>query len=351
MENTRNKMALIVGAIIVILAGLWYWLTPVECLMKIKVTIGNDGVKSAVANNPTNIGFRMNGAARALNSQYHIIETARKYMRQKPDCSMEKAQKLFRCVQIEQDKADARIWNIKSVARTSEEARLIAEVYSESLIKYFRDEQVGLNRKMMSWFDQQIYHKRKRGECVAELEKVKHIVLRQEEGRAVDIVKTDEVEIKRKCSILSSGWLLFFAGESRYEGNLDFIFSYSDENAQIENERMTQQVNSSVGKFLTKVSLQRTLMRFIEKNVEYSNLKEVVSNAVLGCKIKCVDRNNHVYRFEIVAPSKKLSEKIVKFVVLAYPKSLVERKKNLQNREWKRKRTRKTFSFLKTPTR
>ena len=108
-------------------------------------------------------------------------------------------------------------------------------------------------------------------------------------------------------------FLLFcFAVNSKYEADLDFRFSYADENAQIENERMTQQVNSSVGKFLTKVSLQRTLMRFIEKNVEYSNLKEVVSNAVLECKIKCVDRNNHVYRFEIVAPSKKLSEKQLK---------------------------------------
>jgi hypothetical protein len=121
--------------------------------------------------------------------------------------------------------------------------------------------------------------------------------------------------------------LLFcFAVNSKYEADLDFRFSYADENAQIENERMTQQVNSSVGKFLTKVSLQRTLMRFIEKNVEYSNLKEVVSNAVLGCKIKCVDRNNHVYRFEIVAPSKKLSEKIVKFVFLTCQKSLEDRR-------------------------
>ena len=120
--------------------------------------------------------------------------------------------------------------------------------------------------------------------------------------------------------------LFWLAVNSKYEADLDFRFSYADENAQIENERMTQQVNSSVGKFLTKVSLQRTLMRFIEKNVEYSNLKEVVSNAVLECKIKCVDRNNHVYRFEIVAPSKKLSEKIVKFVFLTCQKSLEDRR-------------------------
>ena len=64
----------------------------------------------------------------------------------------------------------------------------------------------------------------------------------------------------------------------------------------------------------------------IRINQKYSNLKEVVSNAALECKIKCVDRNNHVYRFEIVAPSKKLSEKIVKFVFLTCQKSLEDRR-------------------------
>ena len=121
--------------------------------------------------------------------------------------------------------------------------------------------------------------------------------------------------------------LLFcFAVNSKYEADLDFRFSYADENTQIENERMTQQENGSVRKFLTKVSLQRTVIRFLENNMEYSNLKEVVSNAVLGCKIKCIDRNRHIYRFEIVAPSKKLSEKIVRFVFLTCQKSLEDRR-------------------------
>jgi hypothetical protein len=58
--------------------------------------------------------------------------------------------------------------------------------------------------------------------------------------------------------MLSVAWLLFFAGESKYEANLDFVFSCADENAQIENERMKRQIETSRKRFLSKTSLQRT---------------------------------------------------------------------------------------------
>ena len=137
----------------------------------------------------------------------------------------------------------------------------------------------------------------------------------------------------RRIKLLMWAWLtltvvclLFWvATKVKYEANLDFRFSYVDENVQIETERMTQQVEGAVRKFLTKVSLQRTSVRFCKNVIEYSMMKEVVSNAVLECKIKCVDRKKHVYRLEIVAPSKMLAEKIVKFVFSACQKSLEDR--------------------------
>ena len=57
---------------------------------------------------------------------------------------------------------------------------------------------------------------------------------------------------------------------------LDFCFSYADENAQIDNERMRWQTEGSVKKFLSEVSLQRIWRQFCENNVDYYISKEVV---------------------------------------------------------------------------
>ena len=126
------------------------------------------------------------------------------------------------------------------------------------------------------------------------------------------------------CSILSATWL-FVAGGIKYEAILDFCFSYADENAQIDNERMRWQTEGSVKKFLTEVSLQRIWRQFCENNVDYYISKEVVSNVVFGCEIKGVDKEMHMYQIKLVAPSKMLADKTVQFIFLTYQKSLEER--------------------------
>ena len=129
------------------------------------------------------------------------------------------------------------------------------------------------------------------------------------------------------CLMLSvAWWLLLFAGESKYEANLDFVFSCADENAQIENERMKRQIETSRKRFLSKTSLQRTVMQFCENNMEYSSRKEVVSNVVFECEMNSVEKNRHIYRIKLVAPSKILAEKILKFVFATYQKALEERR-------------------------
>ena len=126
------------------------------------------------------------------------------------------------------------------------------------------------------------------------------------------------------CSILSATWL-FVAGGIKYEAILDFCFSYADEKAQIDNERMRWQTEGSVKKFLTEVSLQRIWRQFCENNVDYYISKEVVSNVVFGCEIKGVDKERHMYQIKLVAPSKMLADKTVQFIFLTYQKSLEER--------------------------
>ncbi len=125
--------------------------------------------------------------------------------------------------------------------------------------------------------------------------------------------------------VLSVVWLLLFPGASEYEANLDFVFSCADENAQIENERMSRQIEDSLRRFLTKTSLQRTSVRFCENYIEYSALREIVSNVVFECAINCIDKECHRYRLKLIAPSRMLAEKMVKFVFASCQKTMKDR--------------------------
>jgi hypothetical protein len=50
---------------------------------------------------------------------------------------------------------------------------------------------------MLAWFDQQIYHRRKRNDNAFDLEKAKHDRLRKEQARVIKIKKNCDLKIKR----------------------------------------------------------------------------------------------------------------------------------------------------------
>ena len=202
MKKLHEKKILAVGSIIVFFVMLWSWIVPVECELTIRATIGDCNPKTISAEDLSPVAFLVKGAAELLRSQCFIDELARKYIQLQPNCPMDRAKKMLRNVRVEQNKSDAMLWNVKTVAQSVKEARTIVDFYSERIIEHFTEDRMRLERKITAWFDQQKYHKARRNENVAELENAKRNALMQEQSRSVRVIKTDIVKVRRK-------WLWF----------------------------------------------------------------------------------------------------------------------------------------------
>jgi hypothetical protein len=202
MQKRRNEIYFAVGAIILAVAALWYWMMPVECVSEIQVSIGDENAEVSTSKDISDVVFRMNSAVEYIEGRSSISNLVEKYVLQNPDCPVNKAYRLLENVHVEQEEKIRNVWTVKAIAQTSKEAKNVAEFYVERIIQYFSEEQNRFERKMLAWFDQQIYHRRKRNDNALDLEKAKHDRLRKEQARVIKIKKNCDLKIKR----LFFGW-------------------------------------------------------------------------------------------------------------------------------------------------
>ena len=202
MQKRRNEIYFAVGAIILAIAALWYWMMPVECVSEIQVSIGDENAEASTSKDISDVVFRMNSAVEYIEGRSSISNLVEKYVLQNPDCPVNKAYRLLENVHVEQEEKIRNVWTVKAIAQTSKEAKNVAEFYVERIIQYFSEEQNRFERKMLAWFDQQIYHRRKRNDNALDLEKAKHDRLRKEQARVIKIKKNCDLKIKR----LFFGW-------------------------------------------------------------------------------------------------------------------------------------------------
>ena len=201
MINKIHIMSSVV-AMTVIIAALWYWMMPVECVSEIQVSIGDENAEVSTSNDISAVVFRMNSAIEYIEGWSSISNLVEKYVLQNPDCPVNKAYRLLENVHVEQKEKIRSVWTVKAVAQTSKEAKNVAEFYVERIIQYFSEEQNRFERKMLAWFDQQIYHRRKRNDNALDLEKAKRERLRKEQATVIKIKKNCDLKIKR----LYFGW-------------------------------------------------------------------------------------------------------------------------------------------------
>ena len=202
MQKRRNEIYFAVGAIILAVAALWYWMMPVECVSEIQVSIGDENAEVSTSKDISDVVFRMNSAVEYIEGRSSISNLVEKYVLQNSDCPVNKAYRLLENVHVEQEEKIRNVWTVKAIAQTSKEAKNVAEFYVERIIQYFSEEQYRFERKMLAWFDQQIYHRRKRNDNTFDLEKAKQDRLRKEQARVIKIKKNCDMKIKR----LFFGW-------------------------------------------------------------------------------------------------------------------------------------------------
>ena len=201
MINKIHIMSSVV-AMAVTIAALWYWMMPVECVLEIQVSIGDENAEVSTSNDISAVVFRMNSAIEYIEGRSSISNLVEKYVLQNPDCPVNKAYRLLENVHVEQKEKIRSVWTVKAVAQTSKEAKNVAEFYVERIIQYFSEEQNRFERKMLAWVDQQIYHRRKRNDNALDLEKAKQERLRKEQATVIKIKKNCDLKIKR----LYFGW-------------------------------------------------------------------------------------------------------------------------------------------------
>ena len=114
-----------------------------------------------------------------------------KYIKMHPSCAIDKAQALLANVQIELKYNGVPVAVIKSVARTRNEAEVVSDFFAQHIIAYFADEIRKRKEKINAWFDQQIYHKRKKGETIVGLEEARQKVLMEKHEGDVKLEKRD----------------------------------------------------------------------------------------------------------------------------------------------------------------
>ena len=196
MINKIHIMSSVV-AMTVIIAALWYWMMPVECVSEIQVSIGDENAEVSTSKDISDVVFRMNSAVEYIEGRSSISNLVEKYVLQNPDCPVNKAYRLLENVHVEQKEKIRSVWTVKAVAQTSKEAKNVAEFYVDSIIQYFAEDQKRFERKMSAWFDQQIYHKRNRNESVSDLERAKQDGLRKEQAKSIKIKKSSVSKIRR----------------------------------------------------------------------------------------------------------------------------------------------------------
>ena len=197
MQKRRNEIYFAVGAIILAVAALWYWMIPVECVSEIQVSIGDENAEVSTSKDISDVVFRMNSAVEYIEGRSSISNLVKKYVLQNPDCPVNKAYRLLENVHVEQKEKIRSVWTVKAIAQTSKEANSVAEFYVDSIIQYFAEDQKRFERKMSAWFDQQIYHKRNRNESVSDLERAKQDGLRKEQAKSIKIKKSSVSKIRR----------------------------------------------------------------------------------------------------------------------------------------------------------
>jgi hypothetical protein len=197
MQKRRNEIYFAVGAIILAVAALWYWMMPVECVSEIQVSIGDENAEVSTSKDISDVVFRMNSAVEYIEGRSSISNLVEKYVLQNPDCPVNKAYRLLENVHVEQKEKIRSVWTVKAIAQTSKEANSVAEFYVDSIIQYFAEDQKRFERKMSAWFDQQIYHKRNRNESVSDLERAKQDGLRKEQAKSIKIKKSSVSKIRR----------------------------------------------------------------------------------------------------------------------------------------------------------
>jgi hypothetical protein len=196
MINKIHIMSSVV-AMTVIIAALWYWMMPVECVSEIQVSIGDENAEVSTSKDISDVVFRMNSAVEYIEGRSSISNLVEKYVLQNPDCPVNKAYRLLENVHVEQKEKIRSVWTVKAIAQTSKEANSVAEFYVDSIIQYFAEDQKRFERKMSAWFDQQIYHKRNRNESVSDLERAKQDGLRKEQAKSIKIKKSSVSKIRR----------------------------------------------------------------------------------------------------------------------------------------------------------
>ena len=200
MQRAGKMIWPFVGVISLAVAVSWYLMSPVECRMEIAVSVGD---RNAIEiKDLATIAVKVKSASECIRERNAVESLVRKYISMNPDCPENKVRKMLENVRVEQNDKRRLVWTVKAIAQTSNEANSVAEFYVDSIIQYFAEDQKRFERKMSAWFDQQIYHRRKRNDNALDLEKAKQERLRKEQATVIKIKKNCDLKIKR----LYFGW-------------------------------------------------------------------------------------------------------------------------------------------------
>jgi len=184
-----RKVQILATVLFAILAVMYFWPVKYHCSTELKVTLPGLALKGR-SEDLANIQFRVKGAIDHMKDPHVFSELCRKYVQSVPDSSEDEVRKLIENVRVmPSGDRNGLLWTVESVSTAPDKARRLSTFYADLLIKYFDDERNGLVEKMTAWFDQQIYHKRKRNEDVRNLENKKYAILARERSNAL-VVQT-----------------------------------------------------------------------------------------------------------------------------------------------------------------
>jgi len=192
------KIKFVFAVIVAVCAGVavWVMLLPTEyaCVTGFCVSTGGDGVGCKAMED---VAFRVKSAIDHMRRPSSIDDLSMRYIQSNSKCSPSYAQRCVSRVSVTASPGDPAAWSVVAIARSEDDARALAGVYVESIIRHFDDERAGLEEKIAAWFDQQTYHKRQRNEDVSDMEGKKANALASAGAKSL-YVKTNAIfEVKR----------------------------------------------------------------------------------------------------------------------------------------------------------
>lgn len=188
---TRTKMYLTVALSVALLAAVWYAFYPYqyESSTEVRFVVDNRTTVDGVAGDFSDLSFRVKSALEYMKKRSVMEDLEEKYLQCFPRCSRVKAKLLLESIAVEMRVDDSLSLHVRSSARTFDDASCISEFYADNIVQYFADEKNSRIKKISAWFDQQMYHRKRRLESVSDLEKNKRMILEKETCRSLQAVK------------------------------------------------------------------------------------------------------------------------------------------------------------------